>query len=163
MSDSVAAGATPEDVGGQLTEDMILGYRVTGPDAGMVLVNLPDDPGLQESLDAGDIIIPNTPLGEDTTDGGDGGNSRVPSLTSVSPSTADHTVTEFTIDLVGTDFADGDKVFSDDLEATTVTFVDDGNLTAAFTGVSVETARDVDITVKTSEGEVSNAVTFSFT
>lgn len=87
---------------------------------------------------------------------------RIPVLTELHPSTVKHTVTQFVVNIVGTGFAIGDKVFSDDLEATEVVFVDTENISAAFTGIVVETPREVDIKVRTAAGEFSNALPLAY-
>lgn len=152
-----APPATSDAIGGQINADTFLGVRLVGPFAGMLLANNPGDPGIQEGVDAG-LIIPATPVSEPIPPP----EPRVPVIDSLSPAEAEHTVAELQFDVIGSNFADGDKVFADDLEAS-VTFVDENTLTAFFPIISVDTPRSVDIKVVTTEGEESNTLPFEYT
>jgi hypothetical protein len=156
---SGAPPATSEAIGGQINEDTFLGVRLVGPYAGMLLANNPGDPGINEGVEMG-LIVPVVPVPESPPEPP---VDRVPVLAGLSPASAEFTVTELTIQITGSDFEDGDVVYADTLEASTVTVVDAGNLTAHFSLISVSTPRSVDITVMTIDGNESNALPFAYT
>lgn len=158
--------ATSEAMAGQIDETSFLGVRTTGPYAGMLLANNLTDDGLADAVQAG-TLIPSSPVEQMFPDNPPPVDppvepAPIPVISGLSPSSASFSVTELTLDIMGSNFAEGDRVFSDDLEATAVSVVDASHITAFFSAISVGSPRDTEITVQNAEGDGSNAYTFTY-
>lgn len=78
--------ATPAEIGGAASSDMVVVHHVKGAYEGLTLLNKADDTTLKDAADAGEIIILQgspAPVGPSTLAGGtstvQGGQSTVPS------------------------------------------------------------------------------------
>jgi hypothetical protein len=153
--------ATSAAIGGQIDETSFLGVRTSGPYAGMLLANNLTDDGLAEAVQGG-TLIPSSPIEhlfpESPPDPPD---LRTPAITGMSPTSAAYTSASVALVISGTDFADSDMVFLDDVEADAVTFVSSSSLSAQFDNLSFEGPMDVMVRVQTIHGANSNESSFT--